>query len=84
MHAWLSNCIYKSAWASPQVTELSQQMKEQMFSVYEENSHDMQAKLQELSEILESCSKLNDELLEAGQAVAGLKGVLALSPTPKQ
>ncbi|KAM9770079.1 synaptonemal complex central element protein 2 [Menidia menidia] len=55
------------------VTEMCQQMKEQMYTVYEKNSNEMQLKLQELSEVLESCSKLNQELLEASQALAGLR-----------
>jgi len=57
----------------PQVTEMCQQMKEHMYTVYEENSGEMQVKLQELSEVLESCSKLNQELLEASQALARLR-----------
>ncbi|XP_072240007.1 synaptonemal complex central element protein 2 [Leuresthes tenuis] len=55
------------------VTEMCQQMKEHMYTVYEENSGEMQVKLQELSEVLESCSKLNQELLEASQALARLR-----------
>ncbi|XP_071393447.1 synaptonemal complex central element protein 2-like [Centroberyx affinis] len=66
------------------VTEVCQQMKEHMYTVYEENSHDMQAKLQELSEVLESCSKLSDELQGASQALASLRTGLALSQTPEQ
>ncbi|XP_075320386.1 synaptonemal complex central element protein 2 [Odontesthes bonariensis] len=61
------------------VTETCQQMKEHMYTVYEENSGEMQVKLQELSEVLESCSKLNQELLEASQALAGLREGLGSS-----
>ena len=69
---------------SPQVTEFCQQMKEHMYAVYEDNSCDMQAKLEELSEILERCSHLNDDLLGASQALKGLSQGLALSLTPEQ
>ncbi|XP_033941882.1 synaptonemal complex central element protein 2 [Pseudochaenichthys georgianus] len=63
------------------VTEMCQQMKEHLFTVYEENSNEMQLKLLELSEVLESCTKLNSELLEASHALAGLRGALAISKT---
>ncbi|KAI3352814.1 hypothetical protein L3Q82_019394 [Scortum barcoo] len=63
------------------VTEMCQQMKEHMYMVYEENSNEMQVKLQELSEVLESCSKLNKELMEANQALKGLREGLAISQT---
>uniref|UniRef100_A0A3B4X3X0 Uncharacterized protein n=1 Tax=Seriola lalandi dorsalis TaxID=1841481 RepID=A0A3B4X3X0_SERLL len=53
----------------PQVSETCRQMKEHMFTVYEENGNEMQVKLQELTEVLESCTKLNNELLEASQAL---------------
>lgn len=39
----------------------------------------MQVKLQEVSEVLESCTKLNQELLEASQALTGLREALAIS-----
>ncbi|KAM9363604.1 synaptonemal complex central element protein 2 [Symphorus nematophorus] len=61
------------------VTEMCQQMKEHMYTVYEENSNEMQVKLQELSEVLERCAKLNTELMEANQALAGLRAGLAIS-----
>uniref|UniRef100_UPI0037E96226 synaptonemal complex central element protein 2 n=1 Tax=Semicossyphus pulcher TaxID=241346 RepID=UPI0037E96226 len=61
------------------VTEMFQQMKEHMYTVYEDNSNVMQVKLQELSEVLESCTKLNKELLEASQALASLREGLAIS-----
>ncbi|XP_054460718.1 synaptonemal complex central element protein 2 [Anoplopoma fimbria] len=63
------------------VTEMCQQMKEHMYTIYEDNSNEMQVKLQELSEVLESCTKLNSELLEASQALASLRGGLAISQT---
>ncbi|KAM7393744.1 hypothetical protein PAMP_020593 [Pampus punctatissimus] len=63
------------------VKEICQQMKEHMYTVYEENSNEMQVKLQELSEVLESCTKLNDELLEACQALTSLREGLAITQT---
>ena len=69
---------------SMQVTEFCQQMKEHMYAVHEANSCDMQARLQELSEVLESCNNLNNELLGASQALASLRQGLAPSHTPEQ
>ncbi|XP_067440160.1 synaptonemal complex central element protein 2 isoform X1 [Thunnus thynnus] len=63
------------------VKEICQQMKEHMYTVYEENSNEMQVKLQELTEVLENCTKLNNELLEANQALASLREGLAISQT---
>ncbi|KAF1395475.1 hypothetical protein PFLUV_G00011900 [Perca fluviatilis] len=63
------------------VTEMCRQMKEHMYTVYEENSNEMQVKLQVLSEVLESCTKLNSELIEANQALASLRGGLAINQT---
>lgn len=40
----------------------------------------MQLKLQELTEVLESCNKLIRELMEASQALADLREDLASSP----
>lgn len=62
-----------------QVTEKCLQMKEHMYTVYEDNSNEMRVKLQELSEVLESCTKLNNELLEANQALACLRQGLAIN-----
>uniref|UniRef100_A0A665W3S3 Synaptonemal complex central element protein 2 n=1 Tax=Echeneis naucrates TaxID=173247 RepID=A0A665W3S3_ECHNA len=58
---------------SEKVSETCQQMKELMYAVYDENSNEMQMKLQELTEVLESCTKLNNELLEASRALASLR-----------
>ncbi|CAL8357112.1 unnamed protein product [Boreogadus saida] len=66
------------------VTEFSQEMKEHMYAVYEDNSCDMQTKLSELSGVLERCSQLNEDLLGARQALKGLSQGLALSLTPEQ
>ncbi|XP_008278169.1 synaptonemal complex central element protein 2 [Stegastes partitus] len=63
------------------VREMCQQMKGHMYTVYEEDSDAMQVKLQELSEVLESCTKLNRELLEATQALACLREGLAITQT---
>lgn len=60
---------------------MCQQMKDHMYTVYEENGNEMQVKLQELSKVLESCSKLNKELMEASRALAGLREGLAISQT---
>ncbi|XP_065808487.1 synaptonemal complex central element protein 2 [Labrus bergylta] len=65
------------------LTEMFQQMKEHMYTVYEENSNVMQVKLQELSEVLESCTKLKKELIEASQGLASLREGLAISQTPE-
>ncbi|XP_075896756.1 synaptonemal complex central element protein 2 [Nelusetta ayraudi] len=65
------------------VTEVCQQMKENMYTVYEENSNEMQVKLQELTEVLESCNKLIKELMEASQALAGLRADLASRSMPE-
>lgn len=62
---------------------MCQQMKELMYSVYEENSNKMEGKLQELFEVLERCTKLNKELVEANQALSGLREALAVSQTPE-
>ncbi|KAF7660471.1 hypothetical protein LDENG_00281740 [Lucifuga dentata] len=66
------------------VTDMCEQMKGHMYSVYEENSNDMQVKLQELSEVLDRCTKLNNELLEANQALASLRMDLVMSNTSNQ
>ncbi|XP_073327004.1 synaptonemal complex central element protein 2 [Pagrus major] len=63
------------------VPEMCQQMKEHMYTVYEENSNKMEVKLQELFEVLERCTKLNTELMEATQALAGLREDLDISQT---
>ncbi|KAL3995968.1 hairy and enhancer of split 5 [Sarotherodon galilaeus] len=55
------------------VTDLCMQMKEHMYRVYEENSDKMQVNLQELQEVLESCTKFSHELLEANRALACLR-----------
>lgn len=48
-------------------------MKESMYTVYEDNSNEMHVKLKELSKVLESCTRLHQELMEATQALSGLR-----------
>lgn len=60
---------------------MCQQMKEDMYTVYENNSSEMQVKLQELTQVLESCAKLNSELTEANWALGSLRGGLAINQT---
>ncbi len=56
---------------------MCQHMKEHMYTIYEVNSNEMEVKLQELSEVLENCAKLNKEFMEAGKALTGLTEILA-------
>ena len=67
----------------PQVTDVCQQMKDNMYAVYEENSKEMQLKLQELTGVLESCTKLHKELMEASQALSSLREGMATSQGPE-
>ncbi|XP_068607409.1 synaptonemal complex central element protein 2 isoform X1 [Brachionichthys hirsutus] len=55
------------------VVEMCQLMKSHMCATYEANSMEMQPKLQELSEVLENCTKLGNELLEVNQELVGLR-----------
>lgn len=52
---------------------MCQEMKERMYTVYEDNSNEMQVKFKELSKVLESCTRLHQELMEATQALSGLR-----------
>ncbi|CAJ1053799.1 synaptonemal complex central element protein 2 [Xyrichtys novacula] len=65
------------------VREMTQQMKEGLYTVYEENTSVMQTKLQELSEVLDNCTKLNEELMEANQALSRLREGLPIYQTPE-
>lgn len=49
-----------------------------MYTVYEDNSDEMQTKLQELSKVLDNCTRLHQELLEATQALSGLRASLGI------
>lgn len=60
------------------MTEVCQDMKESMYTVYEDNSNEMQVKLKELSKVLESCTRLHQELMEATQALSGLRVSIGL------
>ncbi|XP_061844203.1 synaptonemal complex central element protein 2 isoform X1 [Nerophis lumbriciformis] len=62
----------------PKVTEMCQQMKQDMYIAYEENSVVMEVKLQELTEVLERCSVLQNELLEASSVLANIRENLAI------
>lgn len=90
---WLTMCpvcsgvwIWLTVWLflPRQVIEMCQQMKSHMYAVYEGNSDDMQVKLQELAEVLDSCTKLNQELQEANQALAGLREDLVPNQSSNQ
>ncbi|XP_076844806.1 synaptonemal complex central element protein 2 isoform X2 [Brachyhypopomus gauderio] len=54
------------------VSEMCQQVKEQMFEYYDEHSRGMEPKLVELSEVLERCSQLSMELQDASQTLAAI------------
>ncbi|KAJ7992698.1 hypothetical protein DPEC_G00281380 [Dallia pectoralis] len=54
------------------VNEVCQQVKEQMFSSYDEHGRGMEANLQELSEVLERSSRLSMELQGASQTLSNI------------
>uniref|UniRef100_A0A8C7FQ28 Synaptonemal complex central element protein 2 n=1 Tax=Oncorhynchus kisutch TaxID=8019 RepID=A0A8C7FQ28_ONCKI len=58
------------------VSEVCQQVKEQMFSSYEEHGCGMEANLQELSEVLERSSQLSMELQGASQTLSAINNSL--------
>ncbi|KAK9539685.1 hypothetical protein VZT92_002187 [Zoarces viviparus] len=55
------------------VTEMCEQMKAHLYTIYEENSHEINVKLQEVTRVLGNCTKLNSELVEARQALTRLR-----------
>uniref|UniRef100_A0A8C5G0D6 Synaptonemal complex central element protein 2 n=1 Tax=Gouania willdenowi TaxID=441366 RepID=A0A8C5G0D6_GOUWI len=61
------------------VNEMCRQMKENMYAAYEHNSDEMQVKLQELSEVLERCTKCNSDLTEARRSLSCLNEGLAIA-----
>ncbi|XP_054634047.1 synaptonemal complex central element protein 2 [Dunckerocampus dactyliophorus] len=61
------------------VTEMCQQMKQHMYTAYEENSGEMEVKLQELTEVLERCTILHNELLEASSVLARVRESLVIN-----
>uniref|UniRef100_A0A8C1VLZ4 Synaptonemal complex central element protein 2 n=1 Tax=Cyprinus carpio TaxID=7962 RepID=A0A8C1VLZ4_CYPCA len=54
------------------VSEMCQQVKEQMFEYYEQHSQGMEASITELSEVLERSSQLSMELQGASQTLAAI------------
>ncbi|XP_058230782.1 synaptonemal complex central element protein 2 [Hemibagrus wyckioides] len=62
------------------VSEVCQQMKEQMFEYYEKHSRGIETKLAELTEVLERSSQLGTELQEASQTLAAINKVLQQTP----
>ncbi|KAM6957100.1 synaptonemal complex central element protein 2 [Aplochiton taeniatus] len=64
------------------VTEVCQQVKEQMFSRYEEQGIGMEASLQELSQVLEHSSQLTTELQGASQTLSFINTNLQKTPGP--
>ncbi|XP_072550141.1 synaptonemal complex central element protein 2 [Salminus brasiliensis] len=54
------------------VSEMCQQMKEQMFEYYDKHSRGMEARLTELSEVLERSTQLTMELHGASQTLAAI------------
>ncbi|KAG5279756.1 hypothetical protein AALO_G00081250 [Alosa alosa] len=64
------------------VRETCQELKDHLFNHYEEQSHGMEARLQELSEVLGRSSQLSVELQGASQVLVSInKG---LQQTPEQ
>ncbi|XP_071387364.1 synaptonemal complex central element protein 2 [Centroberyx affinis] len=64
------------------VNEVCQQVKEQMFSSYEEHGRGMEASLQELSEVLERSSQLSMELQGVSQTLSAINTGLLQTPGP--
>ncbi|XP_043089849.1 synaptonemal complex central element protein 2 isoform X2 [Puntigrus tetrazona] len=54
------------------VSEMCQQVKEQMFEYYEQYSQGMEASIAELSEVLERSSRMSMELQGASQTLAAI------------
>lgn len=57
---------------------MCQEMKDSMYGVYEDNSSEMQTKLKELSQVLDNCARLHQELMEATQALSGLRASIGI------
>ena len=62
----------RSVLVISQVSMVCQQLKDHMFIVYEENSQAMEARLLELSQVLENCSQLLADLQGVSQDLAAL------------
>lgn len=67
LNFWVNYCFL-----SVQVSEMCQQVKEQMFEYYEQHSQGMEASITELSEVLERSSQLSMELQGASQTLAAI------------
>lgn len=63
-----------------EVSEMCQQVKEQMFEYYEKHSQEMEMKLTELTEVLERSSQLGMELQRASQTLAAINKGLQQTP----
>ena len=64
----------------PQVGDVCQQVKEQLFSSYEEQGQDMEQQLQELSRVLERSSQLSTELHQVSATLSVINTGLLNSP----
>ncbi|XP_056143666.1 synaptonemal complex central element protein 2 [Lampris incognitus] len=62
------------------VSEACQQVKDQLFTSYEEHGHEMEASLQELSEVLERSSQLSSELQGVSQTLLAINTGLLQTP----
>ncbi|KPP70417.1 hypothetical protein Z043_110758 [Scleropages formosus] len=62
------------------VSEVCQNVREQMFSRYEENSRVMEMSLMELSEVLDRSTQLNTELQNASLTLAAISRGLHQAP----
>ncbi|KAM9457618.1 synaptonemal complex central element protein 2 isoform 2-T2 [Clarias gariepinus] len=62
------------------VSEMCQQVKEQMFEYYEKHSQEMEMKLTELTEVLGRSSQLGMELQRASQTLAAINKGLQQTP----
>lgn len=77
------SCVLHLVPTSPhQVSEACQQLKEQVFTSYDEHGHRMEASLQELSEVLERSSQLSSELHGASQTLSVINVDLLQTPGP--
>lgn len=76
------SCVCACVCVSPQVGEVCQELKEQLFSSYEEQGQRMEEQLQELSQVLERSSQLRSELQEASFTLSAINTALIHSPGP--
>ena len=64
----------------PQVGDVCQQVKEQLFSSYEEQGQSLEQQLQELSRVLERSSSLSTELQDVSATLSVINTGLLHSP----